>query len=146
MRQICPLILIAVALSAGSAVPAADLGDPTAGKKIYRRCSPCHQVGVGARHRVGPHLNGIFGRKAASHKDFKYSRAMIRAGDTGLEWQAETLDIFVKNPRSLTRRTRMSFPGLRSKKDRQDLIAYLRLFSKDPAVRPDAEQSVSSAE
>ena len=143
MREIFQLILTAVALFAASVAMADDFGDPKAGKKVYRECSDCHQVGEGARHRVGPHLNGIFGRKAASHEGFKYSKAMIQAGEDGLEWQAETLDSFVKNPRSLTRGTRMSFPGLRSQKDRQDLIAYLRLFSEDSTGRQDAEPPVS---
>ena len=142
MRDIFRLFLTAVTLSAASAAMADDLGDPKAGKKVYRECSDCHQVGEGARHRVGPHLNGIFGRKAASHEGFKYSKAMIRAGEDGLEWQTETLDSFVKSPRSVTRGTRMSFPGLRSQKDRRDLIAYLRLFSEESTGRPDVEPTL----
>ena len=48
----------------------------------------------------------------------KYSKSMIRAGDDGLVWSAETLDGFLENPKSLVAKTRMSFRGLR---DRQKI-------------------------
>ena len=143
MRLILQRMLTVVGLIVATASTADEFGDPKAGKKVYRKCSGCHQVGEGARHRVGPHLNGIFGRKAASLEGFKYSKAMVRAGDNGLEWHAETLDSFVENPRALTSGTRMSFPGLRKQKDRLDLIAYLRQFSDDPANIPEADPTAS---
>ena len=43
-------------------------------------------VGEGAKNKVGPELNEIFGRVAGSHEDFKYSKAMIKAGEEGLIW------------------------------------------------------------
>ena len=143
MRLILQRMLAVVGLIVATTATADEFGDPDAGKKVYRKCSGCHQVGEGARHRVGPHLNGIFGRKAASHEGFKYSKAMVRAGDNGLEWHADTLDSFVENPRALTSGTRMSFPGLRKQKDRLDLIAYLRQFSDDPANIPEADPTAS---
>ena len=117
----------------------ADTVDLDAGKVIFNKCKGCHEVGKGAKHRIGPHLNGLFGRQAASHADFKYSKSFQRAGAGGLEWHADTLDAFLENPRSMTSGTRMSFPGLKDKADRVNLIAYLRVYSDDPANIPEAD-------
>ncbi|MQQ10687.1 c-type cytochrome [Epibacterium sp. SM1979] len=132
-----------VAFFLATAVAADEFGDPAAGEKVFRKCRACHQVGEGAKHRIGPHLNGLFGRAAASHEGFRYSKALARVGDSGLEWHADTLDDFLENPRSLASGTRMSFPGLKKEKDRLDLIAYLRQFSDDPADIPEADPTAS---
>ena len=47
-----------------TAAVADDFGDPVAGEAVYKQCKRCHQVGEGAKHRIGPHLNGILGRQA----------------------------------------------------------------------------------
>lgn len=114
-------------------------GDAEAGKKVFRKCAACHMVGEGARHRVGPILNGLFGRPAAGYEGFKYSDSLKRAGTSGVEWHADTLDTFLENPRAIASRTRMSFSGIKKAKDRQNLIAYLRTFSDSPANIPEAD-------
>lgn len=120
--------------------------DPAAGAKVFNKCKRCHEVGHGAEHRIGPHLNGLFGRKAASYDDFKYSKALLRAGAGGLEWHADTLDVFLETPRKLASRTRMSFAGLKNAEDRADLIAYLRRFSDDPSNIPEADPTVEASD
>ena len=142
MRLTCLLSSVAFALVC-SAAAADDFGDPAAGEKVFRKCRSCHQVGDGAKHRIGPHLNGLFGRKAGSHEDFRYSKAMVRAGTGGLEWHADTLDTFLEKPRSLASGTRMSFAGLKKPEDRLNLIAYLRAFSDDPANIPEADPTAT---
>ena len=123
-----------------SALPSlAGAADVEAGKEIFGSCKSCHQVGKGAEHGIGPHLNGLFGRKAASYDDFRYSKSFQRAGAGGLEWHADTLDSFLENPRSMASGTRMSFRGLKSAEDRVNLIAYLRTFSDDPSNIPEAD-------
>jgi cytochrome c len=135
--------LFAVAiLCAGLAGPASateELGDAEAGAKLFSKCKGCHQVGDGAKDRIGPHLNGVFGRKAAAHEGFAYSNSMQRAGSDGLIWTAETLDAYIENPRALISKTRMSFPGMKSPEDRANLMAYLRIYSDNPADLPEAE-------
>ena len=42
-----------------------------------------HQIGDGAENRIGPHLNALFGRKAASLDGFRYSKSFQRAGAGG---------------------------------------------------------------
>ncbi|WP_050927665.1 c-type cytochrome [Aestuariivita boseongensis] len=117
----------------------AQSGDIEAGRDVFQRCSGCHQVGQGARNGIGPHLNGLFGRAAAGLEDFRYSKSFQRAGAGGLEWHAETLDVFLENPRAMTSGTRMSFPGVKDETDRANLIAYLRTFSDNPANIPEAD-------
>lgn len=123
----------------GTITQAEAIGDFEAGEKVFAKCKGCHQVGEGAEHRIGPHLNELFGRVAASLDDFKYSKSFHRAGAGGLEWHAETLDAFLENPRAMTSGTRMSFRGLKDAEDRANVIAYLRVFSDNPADFPEAD-------
>ncbi len=126
-----------VALFAAPAV--ADVGgDVTRGERLYEQCSGCHQIGEGAVNRIGPKLNLIFDRPAASIEGFRYSNGMERAARNGLVWDHPTLDAFLEDPRSLVSNTRMSFRGIKDQTDRNDLIAYLRVFSDDPQNIPEA--------
>ena len=131
--------LVVTAFLAAGAASAEAIGDRDAGKKVFNKCKGCHQVGQGAEDRIGPHLNGIFGRHAAAHAGYDYSKSMERAGADGLIWTAETLDAYLENPRALISKTRMSFRGLRSPEDRANVLAYLRDYSDNPADLPEAE-------
>jgi cytochrome c len=129
---------VLAAFFAGSAVLAEDAGDVTRGEAIFRQCASCHQVGAGAKNRIGPQLNGVFGRQAGSLDDFPYSEGLVRAGVDGITWDLETLDVYLENPKSLVSKTRMNFRGLADPQDRADVIAYLRSFSASPANIPEA--------
>lgn len=137
MRPILAALLLLVPLGPGAAE--VRFGDPEAGKIVFSQCQGCHQVGDGAEHGIGPHLNGIFGRRAASHPEFNYSASLERLGNNGVEWHFDTLEIFVEEPRRLASGTRMSFRGLESPQDRANLLAYLRQFSANPADLPEAD-------
>jgi cytochrome c len=128
-----------VAFLAASAVWAEEIGDAEAGAQVFKKCTGCHQVGKDAVDKVGPHLNGIFGRAAAAHADYRYSDSMVRAGNDGMIWTAETLDAYLENPRALVSKTRMSFRGLKDPADRANILAYLRTFSDNPSDFPEAE-------
>lgn len=136
-------LVLALSLALGLAAPPAvsDLiGDAERGKTIYRQCVACHQVGQGAEHRIGPHLNGLFGRRAGAMEEYThYSPGLLRAGADGMVWTLETLDVYLENPRALVSGTRMNFRGLKAPKDRADVLAYLRLYSASPANIPEAE-------
>jgi cytochrome c len=116
----------------------AGAGDAERGAELWARCAGCHSVGRGAENRVGPHLNELFGRRAASIEGYRYSRDMERAGADGLTWTAETLHVYLENPRSLVTGTRMSFRGIEDRRDREDLLAYLRRFTASPQDIPEA--------
>jgi cytochrome c len=135
--------LIALALAA-PALAQTPLGDAEAGEKVFSKCRGCHEIGEGAQHRIGPQLNGIFGRRAASQEGFNYSASLERLGNSGLEWHADTLDVYLENPRALASGTRMSFRGLNDPQERADLLAYLRTFSASPANIPEADPTATA--
>lgn len=137
-------LLVAAALGLGSAslgprVAAEEIGDVERGEQVFRQCASCHQIGPGAENRVGPHLNEVFGRRAASLEAFHYSDALKRQGADGLTWTLETLDPYLENPRILVSGTRMNFRGLADPQDRADVLAYMRSFSASPRDIPEAE-------
>jgi len=137
--------LFAAALLA--ALPAAAWSaDAERGKALYGQCKRCHQVGGGAEHRIGPHLNDVFGRAAGSLGGFRYSQAMRAVGSGGLVWTETTLDAFLARPRALVPRTRMSFAGMAAAGDRADLLTWLRGFSGARSALPPAEPTVTAEE
>jgi cytochrome c len=138
MARWSPMTLSLAAILAAGFSHAEPSGDATRGETAFGACKGCHEIGQGAVDRIGPHLNGIFGRRAASHKGFVYSASMTRAGVDGLVWDFRTLDAYIANPRALVSKTRMSYRGMEDAQKRADLIAYLRRFSASPANIPEA--------
>lgn len=96
-----------------------------AGKRVFRKCKACHQVGEGAKNRVGPILTDIIGRPAATFNGFDYSKALTEAAANGLIWNADTLAEFLAKPKAMVPKTKMSFAGLRKEDDIKGIIAYL---------------------
>ena len=117
-----------VMLSAPVAVLASDIkaldikaGDIEAGMKVFRKCKACHVVDK-EKNKTGPHLVGIIGRTAGSVESFKkYSTAMK---DSGIVWDADTLDGYLESPKKYLKGGKMAFAGLRKQKDRDNIIAY----------------------
>ncbi len=124
-------LTLAAAAVLALAHPALAAGDIANGAKIFRKCAACHNIGVGARNRVGPELNGVIGRKAATAPDYEYSQAMINAGEGGLVWSEETLTHFLAHPKGMIDGTRMTFAGLKKPEEVADVIAYLSAFAPD---------------
>ena len=117
---------LAVFAGALAALPAATLGtaqaqDADAGEKVFRKCKACHDA-ENEKNKVGPHLVGIIGRPAGTVDGFKYSDAMANSGIT---WDAETIDAYIAEPKTYVEGNRMAFPGLKKEEDRADVIAYL---------------------
>lgn len=96
-----------------------------AGKKVFRKCKACHQVGPEAKSRSGPHLNNILGRGIGAIDGFQYSKAFRKAGEAGKVWDMEQLVSFLANPKKSIKGTKMSFSGLKKQKDIDAIIAYL---------------------
>jgi cytochrome c len=104
-------------------------GDAEKGKASFAKCGICHQVGPGAKTLVGPELNGIVGRKAASVADYAmYSAGMKKLGADGWVWTEENIDKWISDPKAMIPDSPMAlaFPGVPDAGERADIIAYLK--------------------
>ncbi len=125
VKLVCmSLILCCAALTPSYA------GDSAWGAKVYKKCVACHMVGDKAKNRVGPHLNNLFTRAAASLEGYNYSKAMKKFAEDNPIWTEDLLDSYLANPRKMIKGSRMSFVGLRKEKDRAAVIAYLKQYTQ----------------
>ena len=127
MRMLTPFALSATLLAAfsGSALAA---GDAAKGAEVFKStCGICHQIGPGAKTLVGPELNGVVGRKAASTSYPMYSDVMKTLGNFGVVWTEENLDTWITNPKAMIPDSMMAlaFPGVPDAGTRADIIAFL---------------------
>ncbi len=117
-------LLLAALVSAGACIGAesANAQDAAAGAIVFKQqCAGCHSTDAG-KIIVGPSLFGIVGRQAGQMEGFKYSPANKNSGIT---WDAATLDKYVTNPQAVVPKTIMPYAGLKDATKRADLIAYL---------------------
>ncbi|MEJ8474580.1 c-type cytochrome [Roseibium algae] len=132
-----------------AATSAAASGDADKGAKVFKKCAACHAVGDGAKNKVGPQLNDVFGRSAGGLDGYKYSKAMVKAGAEGLNWDQGTLTTYLTKPKAMIKGTKMAFAGLRKPADIENLLAYLAQYSaestsKDEATAPAAKPQESA--
>lgn len=128
MRQMLAFA-VAAAVLAAMAAPAAAEGDVEKGKEVFKKCGLCHQVGPGAKTLIGPELNGIVGRKAASIADYpSYSAGMKKLGAEGFVWTPENIDKWISDPKAMIPDSPMAlaFQGIPDAGQRSDVIAYLK--------------------
>jgi cytochrome c len=108
------VLVLAVLTSASYAADAAH------GKIVFQTCAACHSEKPDA---IGPSLRGVYGRKAGSLEDFRYSNAMTRAN---IIWDEANLREYIKDPQAKVPGNRMPFGGLDNPADIDDVIAYLK--------------------
>ncbi len=116
--------------------------DVAAGKATSVKCEQCHDLSKGGPNKIGPNLYGVVDRPRATHPGFDYSAAM--KGKPG-NWTYDELFKFIKAPGTDIPGTKMSFAGLRSEKDRINLIAYLRTNADSPAPIPAPKPAAAAA-
>jgi cytochrome c len=114
--------LAALLLTSALFFPSAALSQQADGERLFRqRCGSCHTIDSG-QNRLGPHLSGVFGRTAGSVEDARYSAAMR---ESGIVWDAQSLDAFLAAPRQMVQGTTMTV-GLPSAEQRAAIITYLK--------------------
>lgn len=102
--------------------------DAQKGKAVFNICLACHAIGPGAQNKVGPELNGLDGRKAGTVPNFDYSDANK---NSGIVWNEETFQEYIKNPAAKVPGTKMIFPGIKNEQQVKDLWAYISQFAPD---------------
>ena len=113
---------IALALLASTIIAANAAGDAKAGAGVYKRCAVCHTSDKGGGDALGPNLFGIVGRKAATRPGYAYSGPLQKAG---IVWSEANLIKWAAGPARMVPGNKMAFPGITSKKQQADLVAYL---------------------
>jgi len=110
----------AAVASAGDAAPG-----PSAvrGKRLFLQCAACHDLKPGVPPKIGPHLQGVLGRRAGSVPGIVLSPQLR---DSGIVWTAESLDRWLEKPSGVVPGTLMVFAGVAKADDRASLIAYLQ--------------------
>jgi len=144
MSKFLKALCLGTALSTLSGPTSA--GDAAKGERVFKKCVACHAVGDGAKNKVGPQLNDVFGRPAGTIEGYKYSKAMIAAGQDGLVWDETTMATYLAKPRDMIKGTRMAFVGLRKQQDLDNVIAYLATFSSDEPAGQDQSGAEQASE
>ena len=106
--------------------------DPADGESQFNKCRACHSLEQG-NNGVGPYLYNVVGRDIASVEGFAYSDAL--AGIDGV-WDLQNLFEFIHNPSEFAPGTKMTFAGIRSARDRADLLAWLNRSPTRPCRSP----------
>src|SRR5207245_6710507 len=118
--------LVALAALLAFAAPVRAARDAERGARVARLCMACHSFEPG-RHMTGPSLAGVWGRKAGAAEGFaRYSEALQRSG---LVWDEQHLDAWLKDPAALVPGNEMAFSGIDDARTRANLLAYLEAAS-----------------
>ncbi len=100
------------------------------GKAAVKACAACHTFDKGGANRVGPNLYGIVGDEIAHDRGgFAFSAALSAKKGA---WTPDTLNEWLWDPKAFAKGTKMSYAGMRSAKDRANVIAYLNSLSDNP--------------
>jgi len=111
---------------------AASAQDSAAGQISFSRCLGCHSIGVDAKNKVGPQLNGLEGRKCGGVEGFAYSAANK---DCAFAWDQANFVEYVRDPKAKIPGTRKSISGIRDQTEAKNLWAYLRQFGPDGRLK-----------
>src|SRR5215467_6575425 len=106
--RICCIVSVALLVSA-SAGSAAAQASAEQGENVFKKCKACHDVGDGAKNKVGPALNGIIGHKAASVEGYSYSGDLKALAEQVFVWDDNNLDKYLEDPRTVVTHGKMIF-------------------------------------
>lgn len=93
-------------------------------RQFARKCSICHTLSAGSARKAGPTLFELFGRRAGTVGDYRYSDIL---DGSGIVWDEHTIDaLFDLGPDHYIPGSKMPMQRITDPADRKDLIAYLR--------------------
>lgn len=144
------LIVVTATLMCAS-MAAAVAGDLAAGQKVFAKCKACHAVGPSAKNKIGPVLNGVVGRPWGTVDGYKYSGGkegtlLAITEAQPMTWDVETLTAYMRKPKDVIPKGKMSMAGLKKDEDIENLIFYLAQFDdKGEQVDPEAVLSALEA-
>jgi cytochrome c len=119
MRNVAVALLVIIQFAAVNS-EAESPADAERGKSLYeQKCKACHSVDANS---TGPRHRGVFGRRAGTLEDYRYSLALE---DQDFDWNDQTLDAWLADPSAVVPGNLMGM-AIRSAQERRDLIAYLR--------------------
>ena len=97
-----------------SPYPQVNADDPSPGAELFAaRCAVCHNLA--AAHHVGPHLNGVIGRRAGDVAGFTATAALTALD---IVWTQENLAEFIANPSQFAPGTTMADMGITAEEAR----------------------------
>ncbi len=126
MKMRNTIFVLGTALLGLASSPALAQSDVSRGEQLYVECAACHTFDNDTEE-LGPGLQGLFGRQAGALENYYYSPVL---SDSGIVWNADTLDAFVADPQAAIPANRMPYSGLPDAQDRADLIEYLMEMSE----------------
>ena len=129
MKDVIIKALATGALAAALAILASQAmaaSDPAKGRKVFNKCRACHTVKAG-KHRTGPSLHRVVGRKAGTARGFKKYKGLKDADWT---WTEAELDAYLTDPKKYLRakngRRGTMVLKLKEATDRGNVIAYIK--------------------
>lgn len=94
------------------------------GRQLYSQCALCHNE---SGPSIGPKLTGIIGENIAAAEGFSnYSIAIKTYAAKNETWTETLLDDFLRAPKQAIPGTYMGYDGIKSQKDREAIITYIR--------------------
>jgi cytochrome c len=110
-------------------LPEANAQDVSKGRDFFIvRCLGCHAFRC---NKEGPRLGSLFGRKAASVKDYGHYSQDLK--NSGIVWNEKSLDAWFEDPAKFAPTSVMVDNGkIENAEQRQHLIAFLK--TEDPTV------------
>ena len=97
-------------------------------RQFARKCSVCHTLRADGKKRAGPSLHKVFGREAGTLEGYVYSEALIKSK---IVWNENSISkLFEDGPDKVTPGTKMPIQKMKNKKDRLDLVLFLKEATK----------------
>jgi cytochrome c len=125
------MVAVAASFAASLALlaPAHSIAADNKGELAFNNaCRTCHSIKAGD-NRMGPSLNGVFGKKAGSGTGYgNYSQGLA---SSGVVWDEATLDKFIANPDSVIPNNNMKpYTGISDAAVRKQIVEYLKSSGK----------------